>query len=97
MLYKLYKNKLTKSDTKKCIGTNIVTFALISAMLHKPHNIILNFGLLLTCSRLNDVCDRLFSDERIKLLIKTVGHFWVGKMFFFYQVRVLSSFSFLIE
>lgn len=89
VLYKWYKNTATRKDCQTCLGCNVVVFALISAMLHKPHNIILMVCLILTCRRVNDALDSLFIAGRQRNIVKTAAHFFIAKMFFFYQVIAL--------
>lgn len=68
------------------LGVNVTIFCIVSALLHKPHNIYLNFVILLTCDMISTSCNQLFGG-RNNLFVKVVGHYWIGKMFFFYQVK----------
>lgn len=87
VIYKWYKNSATRKDCRTCLGCNVVVFALISAMLHKPYNIILTVCLILTCRRVNDALDSLFMAGRQRNIVKAAAHFFIAKMFFFYQVH----------
>ncbi|KAG4074593.1 hypothetical protein HA402_004464 [Bradysia odoriphaga] len=86
IFYKYLKRTHSRADLQNALGVNVTIFCLVSALLHKPHNIYLNFVILLTCDMLNTSCNQLFGG-RNNLLVKVVGHYWIGKMFFFYQVR----------
>lgn len=60
---------------------------LISALIHKPHNIFLNALLLITCAKLTVTIRTLFKSQSdaTNLCIQCIVHFWMGKCFFFYQ------------
>lgn len=59
---------------------------LITALTHKPYNIILVAVLLLTCHKLDKVCGYLFAAQpQYQLLVSIIVHVWLGKAVFFYQ------------
>lgn len=64
---------------------NVIIFTLIATLLHKPHNIILNAGCILTCNFMSAAIDRQ-KDTGYNTFIKTIVHIWLGKVFYFYQV-----------
>lgn len=90
IFYKYLKRTHSRTDMQSALGVNVTIFCLVSALLHKPHNIFLNFLIILTCDMLNTSCNQLFGG-RNNLLVKVVGHYWIGKMFFFYQVGTRDS------
>lgn len=85
--YKLYRNRLHSKDVRSSLGTLVTVFCLISALLHKPHNVVLNAGILISCYPMNATIDALCTGRRTNIFVKTVAHYWIGKMFFFYQVK----------
>lgn len=94
-LFKYYaKRMINKEDIKSILSINITIFCIISALLHKPHNIILNVSIILYCNFLNDILKKLFT-KHMWLFITIVTHFWIGKTFFFYQVSLNIYFLFI--
>lgn len=86
IIYKKVKhNTYSKSDIKQFLNMNVIIFTLISSLLHKPHNIILNAGCILTCNLMSAAIDRQ-KDTGYNTFIKTIVHIWLGKVFYFYQV-----------
>lgn len=65
-----------------------VVFYLISLLLHQPHNLVMVFSCALTCWFINGACDRLVRDKTERIIAKIILHWWVGKLFYFYQVSV---------
>lgn len=85
---KLVQGTCATKDIKNGLGSNVITFCLITALLHKPHNYIINVGVLCTCNLVNKSCDKIFKKGRTQNIVKTIGHFWIGKMFYFYQAMM---------
>lgn len=86
VLYRLYQGTADRADVRNCMGANVVLLCLTGALLHKPHNIVLTGALLWSCDRVNAACNRCFGKAgRMALVLNTIGHFWLGQMFFFYQ------------
>lgn len=86
ILYKFCVNKrFTRAEIKMWLGSNVIIFCTISALLHKPHNVILNAACLMTCDFINKLCDSLIGDPKRRTIFKILSHLWIGKMFFFYQ------------
>lgn len=85
-----YKSKTRMMDILK---TNITCVLLISALLHKPHNVFLLFGMILTLQVSFWLCDQLYKKTNWKngqssvLIYKTILTIFVSKMFYFYQVN----------
>lgn len=79
--------KTTRADGRSCIGAIVVLLCLTGALLHKPHNIVLTGMLLWSCERVDAACGRIFAQHKtVGLVMKTVSHFWLSQMFFYYQV-----------
>lgn len=87
VIYRCVRSRLQKFDVKLMLGTAIILFALISALTHKPHNILLVGLQICTCRMASDSCRRLFSDQSksAHIFAQCVAHYWIGKEFFFYQ------------
>lgn len=85
ILYKKITCKeITKTTIKTSLGGTISLFCIISALLHKPHNVILNGLCILTCGLVNKTCDSLFTGKQI-IWSKIISNLMIGKMFYFYQ------------
>lgn len=92
ILYRRFvQRKCLQQDELVWIGAGITIFTLISCLLHKPHNAILNIGCILTCQVVTKTIQTIFTG-RPKTYLIILSHLWIGKIFFFYQV----SFFFLI-
>jgi ethanolamine phosphate transferase 2 subunit G len=72
-----------KWNSQKFDSTAI--FFLISMLLHQPQNIILPISCALTCTFLNEACNRMMKDVKERTIVKIFLHFWTGKLFYFYQ------------
>lgn len=92
-LYKWRRGTDLRKDYQICLGCNVIVFALVSSLLHRPHNIFLNFGLLWTASHVNESIDRCVPIGRWRNVCRTMAHFFLGKTFFFYQVCVFALYS----
>lgn len=80
-----YKSRKLRSTNKLLLfRTTFIVLFLICTLLQKRHNVLLNAICGFTCIYINQMCDKcLKGNERI--IGKVVGHYWIGKMFFFYQ------------
>lgn len=59
---------------------------LISALTHKPYNIVLIAVLLFTCQKLDKICGHIFvAQPQYQLFVSIIVHTWLGKAIFFYQ------------
>lgn len=84
--HKLLVAKARRHDAKDFIGTIIVCLALIVALTHKPHNILLVAVLLCTCQKVSRTCTVLFGYHRQwEPIVGLMVHMWLGKAAFFYQ------------
>lgn len=72
-----------KNQAKKT--TLFVPFFLISSLLHQPQNIIMPFACAVTCRFISQACNRLIRNKTERTIAKIFLHFWIGKLFFFYQ------------
>uniref|UniRef100_A0A182QI15 GPI ethanolamine phosphate transferase 2 C-terminal domain-containing protein n=1 Tax=Anopheles farauti TaxID=69004 RepID=A0A182QI15_9DIPT len=63
----------------------IIIVALLCALLHKPHNVLLVGALLSTSRFLTERIDRIAEDKYTSLFLKVVTHYWMGKTFYYYQ------------
>lgn len=87
VLYRSCMATTSRADGRSCMGAIVVLLCLFGALLHKPHNILLTGMLLWSCDRVGSSCDRIFGAQRtIALVLKTVAHWWLAQMFFYYQV-----------
>lgn len=62
-----------------------VPFFLLSSLLHQPQNVIMPLGCAITCWFVNQACNRLVKNTHERVVAKIFLHFWVGKLFYFYQ------------
>uniref|UniRef100_A0A6B2E8V2 Putative glycosylphosphatidylinositol anchor synthesis protein n=1 Tax=Phlebotomus kandelakii TaxID=1109342 RepID=A0A6B2E8V2_9DIPT len=76
--------KSLPQDGHLWIGATITVFSLISCLLHKPHNAILNVACILTCQVVSKSIESILSGTPKTFMI-ILSHLWIGKMFFFYQ------------
>lgn len=85
--YKLYQRQpLLRTDVHRCCGANVVLCCLCTALLHRPHNIVLNAALLMACDRVHAACARIFAaDLRCRRAVEVVACVWLGGAFYFYQ------------
>lgn len=74
----------------RLLGINVVVICLYTALLHRPHNIVLNGALLIIGDRVHMACDRIFAGggrrlQRQRFVVQTVATVWLGQAFFYYQ------------
>lgn len=65
----------------------VAILVLISLLLHQPQNIVMSFALGVTSMMMNHACNRMIKDPHEKVIAKIILHWWIGKLFFFYQVK----------
>lgn len=86
-----------KSNLVDLLGSNLTISLLISALLHKPHNVVLLPALLLCLESSYYLCDKLHLYNRklynrcYVLVYKAVITIFLGNMFYFFQVSVAHS------
>ncbi|GAB0089939.1 GPI ethanolamine phosphate transferase 2 [Sergentomyia squamirostris] len=81
---RVFQRKRLPQDGTVLIGASITIFCLISSLLHKPHNAILNVICIFTCQVIRKSLNSIFSPVPKTFMI-VLSHLWIGKMFFFYQ------------
>lgn len=64
----------------------VIIFVLISILLHQPQNIIMNFAIGITSILMNHAVNRMIKNTNEKIIAKIILHWWIGKLFYFYQV-----------
>ncbi|TMW39653.1 hypothetical protein DOY81_015265, partial [Sarcophaga bullata] len=80
-----------KNNLVELLKTNLTCSLLISALLHKPHNVILLPALIYTLEQSYHLCDNLhLTDKRVYnrcyvLVLKTVITIFIANMFYFFQ------------
>ncbi|XP_065365979.1 GPI ethanolamine phosphate transferase 2 isoform X2 [Calliphora vicina] len=80
-----------KGNLVELLKTNLTCSFLISALLHKPHNVILLPALMYTLEKSYNLCDNLhLKDKRAYnrcyvLVLKTVITIFISNMFYFFQ------------
>lgn len=87
LMYKnFYVKRVMKKDVLNFVGSNVIIFCLMSSLLHKPHNVILNGVCILTCRMMNKACQIVCRDDGRRIILYQIfGHILIGKLFFFYQ------------
>uniref|UniRef100_A0A182N1Y4 GPI ethanolamine phosphate transferase 2 C-terminal domain-containing protein n=1 Tax=Anopheles dirus TaxID=7168 RepID=A0A182N1Y4_9DIPT len=85
MLYRAIMGYASPKRTGELYSNCIIIVALLCALLHKPHNVLLVGGLLSTSRFLNERIDRIAEDKRASLFLKVITHYWMGKTFYYYQ------------
>lgn len=93
----------TKGNLVELLKTNLTCCLLISALLHKPHNVILLPALMNTLEKSYHLCDNMYlKDKRVYnrsyvLTFKTVITIFIANMFYFFQVRIVNLYNVLIS
>lgn len=95
-LPKLYRAVLGKPSPKssQLLASVICIVAMLSALLHKPHNVILLAALFTSSRYLVARIDHIAESKAENALLKCVAHVWLGKLFYFYQVHTCSTVQF---
>ncbi|CAG9812237.1 unnamed protein product [Chironomus riparius] len=62
-----------------------VIFVLISLLLHQPQNLVMCFALGVSSMLTNHACNRMIKSSHEKIVAKIIMHWWLGKLFYFYQ------------
>uniref|UniRef100_A0A182T086 GPI ethanolamine phosphate transferase 2 C-terminal domain-containing protein n=1 Tax=Anopheles maculatus TaxID=74869 RepID=A0A182T086_9DIPT len=85
MMYRAIVGRTTQRRTGELYSNCIIIVALLSALLHKPHNVLLVGTLLATSRFLTERIDRIADDKYCNIMLKVITHYWLGKTFYFYQ------------
>lgn len=83
----LFLSSITRAGTR--IQTLITLTVLISSLIHKPHNIVLNGLCVISCNFVTHKIQSLTrkEDRNAKFCLEMIlVHFCIGKVFYFYQV-----------
>lgn len=81
----------TQGNLVELLKTNLTCCLLISALLHKPHNVILLPALVYTLEKSYQLCDNLHLKDKsvynrcYVLVLKTVITIFIANMFYFFQ------------
>lgn len=62
-----------------------IPFFLLSSLLHQPQNVIMPLACTITCWFVNQACNRFMKDTKERIVAKIFLHYWIGKLFYFYQ------------
>ncbi|XP_065074141.1 GPI ethanolamine phosphate transferase 2 [Ochlerotatus camptorhynchus] len=86
-LPKLYRTVMGKPGPKssQMLVNVICVTLLLSALIHKPHNVILVASIVSSSRYLVERIDHIAESKTENLLLKIVTHVWMGKLFYFYQ------------
>uniref|UniRef100_A0A182MCM2 GPI ethanolamine phosphate transferase 2 C-terminal domain-containing protein n=1 Tax=Anopheles culicifacies TaxID=139723 RepID=A0A182MCM2_9DIPT len=87
MMYRAVVDGTATRRSGELYSNCIIIVALLSALLHKPHNVLLVGTLLATSRFLTERIDRIAHDRYSGLVLKVITHYWLGKTFYFYQVQ----------
>uniref|UniRef100_A0A2C9GPL6 GPI ethanolamine phosphate transferase 2 C-terminal domain-containing protein n=1 Tax=Anopheles arabiensis TaxID=7173 RepID=A0A2C9GPL6_ANOAR len=85
MMYRAIMGRTSQKRTGELFNNCIIIVALLSALLHKPHNVLLVGALLATSRFVAERIDRIADDKHCSILLKVITHYWLGKTFYFYQ------------
>ena len=91
-----------KNNLVELLKTNLTCSLLVSALLHKTHNVILLPALIYTLEQSYHLCDNLhLTDKRVYnrcyvLVLKTVITIFISNMFYFFQVSMPNELRFLL-
>lgn len=82
----LIQRSVNRIELGRFMGSLVTVFSVISVLLHKPHNICLVPICVLTCRWVKGKVFAIWSGATERTIFTIATHFWIGKMFFFYQV-----------
>uniref|UniRef100_A0A182RE55 GPI ethanolamine phosphate transferase 2 C-terminal domain-containing protein n=1 Tax=Anopheles funestus TaxID=62324 RepID=A0A182RE55_ANOFN len=85
MMYRAIVARTTPNRTGELYSNCIIIVALLSALLHKPHNVLLVGTLFATSRFLTERINRIADDKYSSIMLKVITHYWLGKTFYFYQ------------
>ncbi|XP_053664744.1 GPI ethanolamine phosphate transferase 2 [Anopheles marshallii] len=85
MMYRAIVTRTTPTRSSELYSNCIIMVALLSALLHKPHNVLLVGTLFATSRFLTERIDRIADDKYCSVMLKVITHYWLGKTFYFYQ------------
>uniref|UniRef100_A0AAG5DHP9 GPI ethanolamine phosphate transferase 2 C-terminal domain-containing protein n=1 Tax=Anopheles atroparvus TaxID=41427 RepID=A0AAG5DHP9_ANOAO len=84
-MYRMVMGRRNAKRSSELFDNCLIVVALLCALLHKPHNVLL-VGVLMASSRfLTRRIDRVAEDAGSNLVLKVITHYWLGKTFYFYQ------------
>lgn len=86
---------LSVGTTSTKVSTLIILTVLTSALIHKPHNIVLNGLCVVTCNFVTDKIKTTMNIANRKYnycLVTIAVHYCIGKVFYFYQVSPITCF-----
>ncbi|XP_053685161.1 GPI ethanolamine phosphate transferase 2 [Sabethes cyaneus] len=75
----------TKKQSSTMITSAIAVSALLSMLVHKPHNVVMVAALLFSSRYLIARIDNIAENKSENLLLKIGSHIWLGRLFYFYQ------------
>lgn len=85
----LIQRTVNRIELGRFMGSLVTVFTVVSVLLHKPHNVVLVPVCVLTCRWIKGKVFAIWSGATERTIFILATHFWIGKMFFFYQVRGL--------
>uniref|UniRef100_A0A182JVZ3 GPI ethanolamine phosphate transferase 2 C-terminal domain-containing protein n=1 Tax=Anopheles christyi TaxID=43041 RepID=A0A182JVZ3_9DIPT len=85
LMYRTVMGRTTQKGSGELYSNCIIIVALLSALLHKPHNVLLVGALLASSRFVTERIDRIADDKHCSILLKVITHYWLGKTFYFYQ------------
>ncbi|XP_035911282.1 GPI ethanolamine phosphate transferase 2 [Anopheles stephensi] len=85
MVYRALVSRATQRRTGELYNNCIIIVALLAALLHKPHNVLLVGTLMATSRFLTERIERTADDRYGSVMLKVISHYWLGKTFYFYQ------------
>ncbi|XP_053672798.1 GPI ethanolamine phosphate transferase 2 [Anopheles nili] len=85
MLYRAVVGSSNLNRSGGLYSNCVIIVALLSALLHKPHNVMLVGSLLATSRFLNERIDHIAENKNGSLVLKMITHYWLGKTFYYYQ------------
>ncbi|XP_055603359.1 GPI ethanolamine phosphate transferase 2 [Uranotaenia lowii] len=83
-LYRIIRGETCSKSSHMLI--NLITIsALVSALIHKPHNVLLVPALIRTSQHVALRIDHIAVGNQERVILKILAHLWLGKLFYFYQ------------
>lgn len=62
-----------------------IYFFFVFSALQQPQNVLMGFGCSVSCWFVNQSCNRMMKHSTERTIAKIFLHFWIGKLFYFYQ------------
>lgn len=92
LIYRVFISRsVNRIELGRVMGSLVTVFGVISVLLHKPQNVILVPICILTCRWVKEKIFSIWSGHTERTIFIIATHFWIGKMFFFYQVSSSSK------